>query len=451
MPHDIVREHRVVLSRKKCRHISFDFVGILLRGPTEAPRQSPEMRIDRDSRDTECIAEHNIRSLAPHTREADQRIEVRRDVTSEVIAQALPDLLDRLRLLPEEPGGSDQSLQVPTVSRRVARSIGVLAEQSRRHLVDPLVSALRTQHSRDQQLQRRPEIQLAVRVGIGRSKFSEYGPCLGAVCDAVLEPRSRYRPGNHASRVCVFRATPRSASLPSRPRPNERTKGRFVDDVLAGTPLFSALDPQGAEALRVSLQEIRVAKGQELFREGEPGDHLYVILEGKVKLGQGSPDGRESLMAVLGPGEMFGELSLFDPGLRTSTATALTEATVLALGNEQLMPLLEGRPEVAAALLQALARRLRRTNEAMADLVFSDVPGRVAKALMELGEKFGTLTPEGLLVTHDMTQEEIAQLVGASRETVNKALADFGHRGWIKLESRQVLITDVDRLGKRAR
>lgn len=224
-----------------------------------------------------------------------------------------------------------------------------------------------------------------------------------------------------------------------------------MDDVLAGTPLFSALDPQGAEALRVSLQEIRVAKGQELFREGEPGDHLYLILDGKVKLGHGSPDGRESLMAILGPGEMFGELSLFDPGLRTSTATALTEATVLALGNEQLMPLLEGHPEVAAALLQALARRLRRTNEAMADLVFSDVPGRVAKALMELGEKFGTLTPEGLLVTHDMTQEELAQLVGASRETVNKALAEFGHRGWIKLESRQVLITDVERLGKRAR
>lgn len=228
-------------------------------------------------------------------------------------------------------------------------------------------------------------------------------------------------------------------------------KGGLVDDVLANTPLFSALDQPGAAALRTSLQEIRVARGQELFHEGEPGDHLYLILEGKVKLGHGSPDGRESLMAVLGPGEMFGELSLFDPGLRTSTATALTDATVLGLGNEQLMPLLEGRPEVAAALLQALARRLRRTNEAMADLVFSDVPGRVAKALMELGEKFGSLTPDGLLVTHDMTQEELAQLVGASRETVNKALAEFGQRGWIKLESRQVLITDVERMGKRAR
>lgn len=224
-----------------------------------------------------------------------------------------------------------------------------------------------------------------------------------------------------------------------------------MDDAFLHAPLFAALDPEGAAALRASLVARDVAKGDVIFSEGQPGDQMYVIVEGKVKLGQTSADGRESLLGVLGPGEMFGELSLFDPGLRTSTATALTDSIVLALGNDQLRPWLSGRPEVAAALLQALARRIRRTNEAMADLVFSDVPGRVAKALMELGEKFGEVTPDGLLVTHDMTQEELAQLVGASRETVNKALADFAQRGWIRLESRQVLILDVERLGKRAR
>lgn len=224
-----------------------------------------------------------------------------------------------------------------------------------------------------------------------------------------------------------------------------------MDDAFLHAPLFSALDPEGAAALRASLVARDVVKGDVIFSEGQPGDQMYVIVEGKVKLGQTSADGRESLLGVLGPGEMFGELSLFDPGLRTSTATALTDSIVLALGNDQLRPWLSGRPEVAAALLQALARRIRRTNEAMADLVFSDVPGRVAKALMELGEKFGEVTTEGLLVTHDMTQEELAQLVGASRETVNKALADFAQRGWIRLESRQVLILDVERLGKRAR
>jgi CRP/FNR family cyclic AMP-dependent transcriptional regulator len=224
----------------------------------------------------------------------------------------------------------------------------------------------------------------------------------------------------------------------------------LVNDPIMAAPLFAALDAEGAAALRSSLTERHVLKGTVLFSEGEPGDQMLVIVEGKVKLGQTSTDGRETLLAVLGPGEMFGELSLFDPGQRTSTATALTDAVVVALGHEQLRPWLSGRPEVAAALLQALARRLRRTNEAMADLVFSDVPGRVAKALMDLSGKFGIRTDEGVLVTHDMTQEELAQLVGASRETVNKALADFTQRGWIRLEPRQVVVLDIERLEKRA-
>jgi len=97
------------------------------------------------------------------------------------------------------------------------------------------------------------------------------------------------------------------------------------------------------------------------------------------------------------------------------------------------------------------AQRLRRTNNALSDLVFSDVPGRVARALLDLGEKFGQQTPEGLNVTHDLTQEELAQLVGASRETVNKALADFAGRGWVRLESRSVLLLDQERLARRAR
>ena len=122
---------------------------------------------------------------------------------------------------------------------------------------------------------------------------------------------------------------------------------------------------------------------------------------------------------------MFGELSLFDPGPRTATATAVTATTLSGLGNDALDPLLSQRPEVAGRLLAALARRLRRTNEAMADLIFSDVPGRVAKALLDLAQRFGVETEDGLRVTHDLTQEELAQLVGASRETVNKALADF--------------------------
>ena len=224
-----------------------------------------------------------------------------------------------------------------------------------------------------------------------------------------------------------------------------------MNRTLMSTPLFSALDPEAAAALRASMVELRARKGDVIFVEGEPGDRLYIVVEGKVVLGQAAPDGRETLLAVQGPGEMFGELSLFDPGIRTSTATALTDAVVLGLGREALRPWLTGRPEVAEALLQALAQRLRRTNEAMSDLVFSDVPGRVSKALLELNEKFGVERNGEWFVEHDMTQEELAQLVGASRETVNKALADFASRGWVRLEPRSVVILDIERLARRAR
>jgi CRP/FNR family cyclic AMP-dependent transcriptional regulator len=222
-------------------------------------------------------------------------------------------------------------------------------------------------------------------------------------------------------------------------------------DVVRRAPLFVALDDEAAGALMESMTTSRLERGDILFREGDQGDRLYVIGEGKIKLGRTSVDGRENLLAILGPGEMFGELSLFDPGPRTATATAVAETQLIALGHEDLNAFLSGRPAVAANLLTALARRLRRTNENLADLVFTDVPGRVAKALLDLSSRFGRPAEDGILVAHDLTQEELAQLVGASRETVNKALADFASRGWIKLEARAVVLTDAERLRRRTR
>ena len=223
------------------------------------------------------------------------------------------------------------------------------------------------------------------------------------------------------------------------------------EEVVRRAPLFTALDEAAAVSLRASMDSVKIAKGSILFNEGDEGEQLYVIIDGKLKLGTSSGDGRENLLSILGPGEMFGELSLFDPGPRTSTATAVTDAKLLSLSHEKVIPWLKQNPEVSLQLLTRLSQRLRRTNEAVGDLVFSDVPGRVAKALIDLGDRFGKTTPEGLLVNHDLTQEELAQLVGASRETVNKALADFAGRGWLKLDGRSVLIADVDRLSKRSR
>jgi len=178
------------------------------------------------------------------------------------------------------------------------------------------------------------------------------------------------------------------------PRANDQ-----IDEVIVRkAPIFLGLDSAAADALRSSMSLVKLRKGQSLFKEGDDGDNLYVVSNGKVKLGTKSPDGRENLLMILGP-----------------------------------------------------ASRLRRTNEVVGDLVFSDVPGRVAKALIDLGVKFGEKRPEGLFVNHDLTQEELAQLVGASRETVNKALADFAQRGWLRLEARSVMILDYERLLKRGR
>jgi CRP/FNR family transcriptional regulator, cyclic AMP receptor protein len=223
------------------------------------------------------------------------------------------------------------------------------------------------------------------------------------------------------------------------------------NDALLQAPLFRELDEEAAVALRASLTETRLRRGEVLFHEGDTGDKLFIVTEGKVKLGKSSSDGRENLLAILGPGQMFGELSLFDPGPRSATVTAVTDCVMQSLSHDELLEWLTGRPAVARGLLAQLGSRLRKANDVVADLVFSDVPGRVAKALLDLASRFGRTADDGVHVHHDLTQEELAQLVGASRETVNKALADFASRGWLRLEPRSVVILDSDRLRRRAR
>jgi CRP/FNR family transcriptional regulator len=224
-----------------------------------------------------------------------------------------------------------------------------------------------------------------------------------------------------------------------------------ADDVLRRAPLFEALDDDSAAALQAGVTIVELARGDRLFEEGSSGNQLYVVLDGKIKLTRAATDGRENLLGVLGPGEMFGELSLFDPRPRTASAIAVTDSRLAALAHDDLRSWLTGRPDVALHLLRALAQRLRRANDVMADLVFTDVPGRVAKALLDLADRFGTTQEDGLQVNHDLTQEELAQLVGASRETVNKALADFAARGWLQLSAKSVLLIEPERLRKRSR
>ncbi len=224
-----------------------------------------------------------------------------------------------------------------------------------------------------------------------------------------------------------------------------------MEEPLVRAGLFQGVDAEASEALAKDLEHLDIRRGEVVFTEGEPGDSLYIVLSGKVKIGRRAADGRQNLIAVMGPSDMFGELSLFDPGPRTATASALTDLRLARLKKSALRPWLSNRPEIAEQLLRVLARRLRRTNDSLADLIFTDVPGRVAKNLLQMASRFGTREGSVLRVTHDLTQEELAQLVGASRETVNKALADFAARGWLRLDGKSVIILDPERLARRAR
>lgn len=224
-----------------------------------------------------------------------------------------------------------------------------------------------------------------------------------------------------------------------------------VQDTLARAGIFQGVDPEAVAALINEMDTVTFPKGTTIFDEGEPGDRLYIIVDGKIKLARHAPDGRENLLSVMGPSDMFGELSIFDPGPRTSSAVCVTEVTCATMDSTMLRTWIDAHPEISQQLLRVLARRLRRTNASLADLIFTDVPGRVAKTLLQLANRFGTHEGGALRVNHDLTQEEIAQLVGASRETVNKALATFAHRGWIRLEGKSVLIVDTEHLARRAR
>ena len=224
-----------------------------------------------------------------------------------------------------------------------------------------------------------------------------------------------------------------------------------VQEILARAGIFQGVDPEAVADLISDMESVRYPRGTTIFEEGDPGDRLYIITAGKIKLARHAPDGREKLLSVMGASDMFGELSIFDPGPRTSSAVCVTDVQAATMTSEMLRKWVDDYPSISQQLLRVLARRLRRTNSNLADLIFTDVPGRVAKTLLQLANRFGSQEGGALRVNHDLTQEEIAQLVGASRETVNKALATFAHRGWIRLEGKSVLIVDTESLAKRAR
>ncbi|MFM7061372.1 MAG: Crp/Fnr family transcriptional regulator [Actinomycetes bacterium] len=214
--------------------------------------------------------------------------------------------------------------------------------------------------------------------------------------------------------------------------------------LLDSTELFTAMPPEVLDGLRERAVVERVAKGQAVFDEGDEADRLFVVTEGRIAIASRASDGRETLVAVMEAGGLFGELGLFDGEPRSADARALTDAEVLSVDYASVRAAFEARPELLWLVVRLLAQRLRATDEALADAVFLDVPARTAKRMLELaGGRDEFQLP--------MTQEDLAGLVGASRERVNKAIAMFTRLGWVETTGRgHYRILDRDSLAQRA-
>jgi len=195
--------------------------------------------------------------------------------------------------------------------------------------------------------------------------------------------------------------------------------------VLASTQLLNDLPPDVLDRLRTQAAVRRYERNQIIFEQGEPAEELYVVQGGQVAIATQSADGRESVVAVLEPPSLFGELPLFDDSPRSADARALQPTEIIAVRYDDVRAVLNERPQLLWGIVRLLAQRLRTTDEALADAVLLDVPGRTAKRLLELaGDTDDFRTP--------LTQEELASVIGASRERVNKALATFQRLGWIE-------------------
>jgi CRP/FNR family cyclic AMP-dependent transcriptional regulator len=209
-----------------------------------------------------------------------------------------------------------------------------------------------------------------------------------------------------------------------------------------GLRLLGSL-PDEARATAGGITSRKLRRHDVLYRPGDVADELYVVESGTIGIASATPDGREALIALLGPGEVFALCSLFDGGRQANQARALEPSTVVAIPYDAVHRVLRQHPELLWGLTRILAGRLRVTDQALADNVFLDVTGRTAKRLLELsGDAEEFQLP--------ITQEELAALVGASRERVNKSLAMFVRLGWIDQRDRRYRIVDRGQLVLRA-
>ena len=207
--------------------------------------------------------------------------------------------------------------------------------------------------------------------------------------------------------------------------------------VLHKVPLFSQLAPAELQRVVEVARERSYPKNSVILFEDDPGDALYVVATGQVKVVLIGEDGREVILSVLGEGEFFGEMALIDDEPRSAHVIAMEDSGLLVLRREDFQAILMHTPGIALALLRELSRRLRRVDEKVGSLVLLDVHGRVAQLLLELADE-----TDGQRITRRLTHHTIAQMIGSSRETVSRTMREFVDKGLIDVSRKDILIRD---------
>nr|BBH94949.1 Crp/Fnr family transcriptional regulator [Thermogemmatispora argillosa] len=203
---------------------------------------------------------------------------------------------------------------------------------------------------------------------------------------------------------------------------------------------FAELPDDDLRELMAVAKKRTFRSGEVIFHRDDPGQVLYIIKEGKVKISISSPEGQEISLVIFGKGEYFGEFALLDGLPRSADAVALERVECYALQRDDFHRALLKNPRIAIHMLESLSRRLRNTDKMIEDLISLDVPGRVAKKLLELAELHGVPTEDGVRIDIRLTQQNLASMVGASRESVNKVLGYFSAKGYISTDRHRITL-----------
>jgi CRP-like cAMP-binding protein len=223
--------------------------------------------------------------------------------------------------------------------------------------------------------------------------------------------------------------------------------GRPLLDALAAVPFFAGLDPGTLERVAAGMRARRFRRGEVIFHLGDPGDALFVVLTGDVKISLPSDTGDEAILATLGPGVVFGELALLDGAPRSATATAMSPTETVVLPRDRFRELIATEAGVRDALLASIAGELRRLTTHVEELHFLDITGRLAARLVRLAGEGGSKRPDGTIhLRTNLTQGDLAAMVGSTRQSVNKLLGQFTEDGLIRQDRDGILIIDLEGL-----